>query len=118
MNFRSVIGLPRGVFRELGNGARKLWAGSKGVSSGRRERVRRRLVPALRSGVWSDFNRASAPQFGSSSISGEPIDFRQLKIPLGLLLAAPLAVGICGIIAPRSEASPDPSLARSSCYSG
>jgi hypothetical protein len=98
MNFRSVIGLPRGVFRELGNGARKLWAGSKGVSSGRREPVRRRLVPALRSGVWSDFNRANAPQFGSSSISGEPIDFRQLKIPLVLLLAAPLAAGVCGIV--------------------
>jgi hypothetical protein len=98
MNFRSVIGLPRGVFRELGNVARKLWAGSKGVSSGRREPVRRRLVPALRSGVWSDFNRANAPQFGSSSISGESIDFRQLKIPLVLLLATPLAVGVCGIV--------------------
>jgi hypothetical protein len=98
MNFRNVIGLPRGVFRELANGAVKLWAGSRGVSSGERERVRRRRVPTLRSGVWSDFNRANAPQFGSSSISSEPIDFRQLKIPLGLLLAAPLAVCVCGII--------------------
>jgi hypothetical protein len=98
MNFRSVIGLPRGVFRELANGALKLWAGIKGVSSGKRERVRRRLVPALRSGVWSDFNRANAHQFESSAISSGLIDFRQLKKPLGLLLAAPLAVGVCGII--------------------
>jgi hypothetical protein len=98
MNFRSVIGLPSGVFRELANGALKLWAGIKGVSSGKRERVRRRLAPALRSGVWSDFNRANAHQFESSAISSGLIDFRQLKIPLGLLLAAPLAVCVCGII--------------------
>jgi hypothetical protein len=98
MNFRSVIGPLRGVFRNLGNGALKLRAGSNRSSSGRRERVRRRLVPAFRSGVWSDFNRANAHQFGSSSISGKQIDFRQSKIPLGLLLVAPLTVGVCGII--------------------
>jgi len=98
MNFRSAIGLLSRVFRDLGNGALRLWARSKGGSSGRRERIRRRLVPALRSGVWSDFNRANAHQCGSSSTSSELIDFRQLKIPLGLLLAAPLAVCVCGII--------------------
>jgi hypothetical protein len=98
MDFRSVTGPTIGVFRELANRALKLWAGSKGVFSEKGERVRRRLVPVLRSGVWSDFNRANAQRFGSSSTSGELIDFKQLKIPLGLLLAAPLAVCVCGMI--------------------
>ena len=107
MNFRSLIGFRRGVVRDVGHGALKLWAGSKGVSSGRRECVRRRLIPAPRSGVWSDFNQAHANRFGNPSIlhsvridrgSNELIDFRQLKIPLGLLLALPLAVCVCGVI--------------------
>ena len=34
-------------------------------------------------------------------LASELIDFRQLKIPLGLLLAAPLAVCVCGIIVAR-----------------
>jgi len=120
MDFRNVIGLQRGVFRDLGNGALKLWAASKGVSSGRRERVRRRSVPPPRSGVWSDFSRANAHRFGSSSIlhgapiegdSRERIDFRQSKIPLGLLLAAPLAVCVCGIIVARYHSHPLTALA-------
>jgi hypothetical protein len=107
MDFRNVIGLLRGVFQVLGNGALKLWAGCKGVSPGRRERIRRRLASAPRSGVWSDFNRANAHRYGSSSIlhsapadggNREPIDFKQLKIPLGLLLAVPLAVCVYEII--------------------
>jgi hypothetical protein len=107
MNFRSFIRFPRGVFRDVGEGALRLWAGKKGVSSGRRESVRRRSIPAPRSGVWSDFNQAHANRFGNPSIlhsapvdrgSSELIDFRRLKIPLGLLLAVPLAVCVCGVI--------------------
>jgi hypothetical protein len=98
MNFRSVIGPLRGVFRNLGNGALRLRAGSKSSSSERGGRARRRLVPAFRSGVWSDFNRANSHQFGNSSVSDKQIDFKRLKIPLALLLATPLAVGVCGII--------------------
>jgi hypothetical protein len=107
MDFHSIIKLPKGVFRDVGDRTLKLWAGSKGVSSRRRPCVRRRLVSTPRSGVWSDFNQADANRFGDSSIlhsagvdrgSSELIDFRQLKIPLGLLLAAPLAVCVCGVI--------------------
>ena len=117
MNFRSVIGLPRGVFRELGNGARKLWAASKGVTSGRREPVRRRLVPALRSGVWSDFNRANALRERSLSIlrstpadsrSRGPIDFRPWKIAAGLLLAALSLPVLMAQDDPKKEIKPDP----------
>ena len=107
MDPRRVIGLRKGVFRDLGNLALKLCARGKPASSGRRECVRRPLGSASQSGVWSDFNRASAKRLGSSSILhgtlvegaiAPPLDFRQLKTSLTLLLAVPLAVCVCGIL--------------------
>ena len=107
MDPRRVIGLPKGVFRDLGNLALKLCARGKPASSGRRECVRRSLGSASQSGVWSDFNRAHAKRLESSSILhgtlvegaiAEPLDFRRLKTSLTLLLALPLAVCVCGIL--------------------
>src|ERR1700758_266955 len=107
MDLRRVIGLPKGVLRDLGNAALKLCARGKPASSGRKECVRRPLGSASQSGVWSDFNRANAKRLESSSIShgtliegaiAEPLDLRQLKTSLTLLLAAPLAVCVCGIL--------------------
>ena len=107
MDPRRVIGLPKGVFRDIGNLALKLCARGKPASSGRRECVRRPLGSAPQSGVWSDFNQASAKRLGSSSILhgtlvegaiAEPLDFRQLKTSLTLLLAVPLAVCVCGVL--------------------
>jgi hypothetical protein len=107
MDLRRVIGLPKEVFRDLRNAALKLCARSKAASTGNRESVRRCLGSAPQSGVWSDFNQANAKRCGSqkifhrSLIGGaitEPIDFRQVKISLTLLLTAPLAVCVCGIL--------------------
>jgi hypothetical protein len=107
MDLRRVIGLPKGVLRDLGNAALKLCARGKPASSGRKECVRRPLGSAPQSGVWSDFNRANAKRLESSSILhgtliegaiAEPLDLRQLKTSLTLLLAAPLAVCVCGIL--------------------
>jgi hypothetical protein len=108
MDFRNIIRLPGGLFRDFRNRALKLWAGYKGVSPGRRGPSRRRLVPAPQSGVWSDFNRANARRYEGSSIlynapahgnNREPIDLRRLKIPIGLLLAGALGICVCAMIA-------------------
>jgi hypothetical protein len=107
MDPRRVIGLPKGVFRDLGNLALKLCARGKPASLGRREYARRPLGSAPQSGVWSDFNQANAKRLESSSILPgtlvegaitEPLDFRQLKTSLTLLLAVPLAVCVCGVL--------------------
>jgi len=107
MHLGRFIELPKGVFRGVGNLARKLCARGKPALSGRRDCVRHRLGSASQSGVWSDFNRANAKQSGSSCtlqrtlVEGaitEPTDFRRLKTSLTLLLAAPLAVCVCGML--------------------
>jgi hypothetical protein len=107
MDLGRFIGLPKGVFRGLGNLALKLCARGKPASSGSRDCVRHCLGSAPQSGVWSDFNRANAKRLRTSCtlhrtlIEGaitEPIDFRQLKTSLILLLAAPLAVCVCGML--------------------
>jgi hypothetical protein len=109
MDFLNVIGL----FRDLRNGALKLRAGCRGVSPGRGECRRRRSVPVPQLGVWSDFNRANALRDGGPSIldgtpadgnSREPIDLTRLTIPLGLLVAAALAICVCEIIASHFHA--------------
>jgi hypothetical protein len=108
MDLRNAIRLPGRIFRNLGNGALRLWAGSKEVSPARRARLPCRLIPAARSGIWSDFNRANALRGRNASIlrnvpadghSREPIDFRQWKIPIGLffLFVALSAAYVCGI---------------------
>jgi hypothetical protein len=120
MDFHNAIKLPRGVFRDLGNGALKLCAGPKGVPPARKERILRRSVPVPRSGVWSDFNRANALRDETPSVlhstpadggSLDPIDFRQLKKPLGLLLVALLTVGVCWTIAAHHLSYPLTTLA-------
>src|ERR1700681_3805780 len=102
MGSRNVIKLLRGAFCHLGDRALKLWAEGRGSSSRRRKRIRRRSAPTPRSGVWSDFNRANAHQFASSSTSssapvqrsnGELGGCSRTKIAFALLLAALL--GFC-----------------------
>jgi hypothetical protein len=110
-----VIKLLRGVFCHLGDRALKLWAEGKGSSSGRRKRIRRRSAPIPRSGIWSDFNRANAHPFPSSTNScsapvqqrgnGELIGFGRTKIAFALLLAALLAfcIGVLMVAHYRSH---------------
>jgi hypothetical protein len=116
MDLRDAIRLQGGIFRDLGNGALKLWAAcKKEVPPARRERIPRHSVPAARSGIWSDFNRANAFRERSFSIlrstpvdsrSRGPIDFRHWKIPACLLLAALLAACVCGIFLANYRSQP------------
>jgi hypothetical protein len=115
MDLHDAIRLPGGIFRDLGNGALKLWAAcKKEVPPARREHIPRCSVPA-RSGIWSDFNRADALRERSLSIlrstpadsrSRGPIDFRPWKIAAGLLLAALLAACVCGIVLANYRSQP------------
>jgi hypothetical protein len=112
MDLHDAIRLPGGIFRDLGNGALKLWAACKReVPLARRERIPRPSV----SGIWSDFNRANALRERSLSIlrstpadsrSRGPIDFRQWKILAGLLSAALLAACVCGIVLANYRSQP------------
>lgn len=114
MDLHDAIRLPGGIFRELGNGALKLWAAcKKEVPPARRGHIPRRSVPA-RSGIWSDFNRADALRERSLSLHSTPADsrrrgpndFRPWKIAAGLLMAALLAAGVCGIVLANYRSQP------------
>lgn len=111
-----MIKLLRGAFCHLGDRALELWAEGKGSSSARRKRIGRRSAPTPRSGIWSDFNLANAHQLARSSNSisapvqqrsnGDLVRFGRTKIAFALLLAAPLAFGICAVIIAQYRSHP------------